>query len=84
MTSAFINEKHCREETIGAACKVAQLAIKERRQFTEDEAARVSALLTTAETVLGLSAIPRDPAELVAYSRRSHRQLGTNKKRTSR
>ena len=84
MVSAFKNEKHCREETIGAASMIAKLAVAERRKFTADELQRVEALLTTAETVLELGAIPREPKELIAYSQRSSGPCWGNHKRNGR
>ena len=84
MVSAFKSEKHCREETIGRASSIAKRAADERRGFSNDELQRVEALLATAETVLGLSTIPREPKELIAYSQRSSGPRLGNKTRNSR
>jgi hypothetical protein len=66
----FRSEKHCREETIGAACDIAELAKQERRELTRDERQRVDALLSTAQMTLGLDEIPRERDKLIAYSHR--------------
>lgn len=69
MITSFVNEKHCREETIGVACEIAQLALGERRVLTPAEHDRIDALLRVAETTLRLSPVPRDAAALVRYAK---------------
>jgi hypothetical protein len=73
MKTRFKTEKHAREETIGRALAMAEVAVREQRDFGERERDKVDALLSTAEALELGKAIPREPAKLVAYATRVQR-----------
>lgn len=70
MVSTFKNEKHCREETLGRACRIVKAARLDKRPLTAAEVGRVGGLIDLAETVLGISNIPRNTEALLQYAGR--------------
>jgi hypothetical protein len=66
MKMRFKTEKHAREETIGRAVTMAQVAVREQREFNEREQRKVDALLRAAVALELGEEFPRDARGLVA------------------